>query len=127
MVAGRELCEDHGRGKRVRAELPDPVPEPPGPNCSTFCQPHRARLPQDAAGSPLMLSTILAVPCFEHRLLTGLPGQQSLQLRTSTLCSAAAGGEGKGSPTSCATSPRKHKTIPKNGNKIILFCFIKRT
>lgn len=69
MAAGRELCEDHGRGKRVGAELPNPVP-----NCSTFCQPHRARLPQDAAGSPLMLSTILAVLCFEHGLSRGSQG-----------------------------------------------------
>lgn len=66
MAAGRELCRDHGKGERV--ELPNPVPEPQGPNCSTFCQAGRARLPQDAAGSPLMLSTILAVAGFEHRL-----------------------------------------------------------
>lgn len=68
------------RGKRVGAELPNPVTEPQGPNSSTFCQPHRARLPQglqDAAGNPLMLSTILAVACFEHGLLVGLPGWQS--------------------------------------------------
>lgn len=82
MAAGREPCGDHREGKRVGAELPNPVPEPWGPNCCTFCQPRRARLPQglqDAAGNPLMLSTILAVACFEHRLLTGLPGWQSLQ------------------------------------------------
>lgn len=93
MAAGRELCGDQGRGRRVGAELPRPVPEPREPNCSTFCQPLRARLPQglqDAAGSPLMLSTILAGACFEPRLLTGLPGRQSLQLRTSAPRSAAA-------------------------------------
>lgn len=106
-----------GSRKGKNPELPKPLPEPPGPNCSTFCQPRKARLPQglqDGAGSPLMPSTILAVAHFGHRLPQGLPGWQSLQLRTSTPCTAAAAGaEAEGSPTSCATSPRTHKTIRK--------------